>query len=424
MVVASADIGFGDDWFKSVADLEGSDGKRVNRALHHFVNDRDHPGLNLHSVKGDGAGRLHTIRASQELRILLAKEGNVYVFLEAGHHDAIYERAGRCRFVANPHRGYVGLVDVARAANWSGEDDHPPVRQASSDHGDRPGVLDHWADVDLRDVGLADDEIVSVRECRAEDELCDLAVGDDTIELLIELLEVTPEQWRTPPTDPPAAAEARVRDAIVRFGALAGISRLFTPEEVEQIAAASIEEWMIFLHPDQQALVDRRFEGPARVRGSAGTGKTVVALHRAAALASRLADEGDTRPVLFTTYIRSLPPVFEALYGRLPGTSGGVEFLNVDKLAFKVCKDAGDNPSVNPRNVDAAFASAFRVVVTDRSVLGQLGLTREYLRQEITAVIKGRGITTLDEYLAVERTGRRRPFSEDIRRQVWTLYLA
>ena len=77
---------------------------------------------------------------------------------------------------------------------------------------------------------------------------------------------------------------------------------------------------MIFLHPDQRAIVERRFDGPARVRGSAGTGKTVVGLHRAR-LARRAQPRGRrAKPVLFTTFIKSLPPVFEALYVRLPGT--------------------------------------------------------------------------------------------------------
>src|SRR5690606_35964856 len=100
------------------------------------------------------------------------------------------------------------------------------------------------------------------------------------------------------------------------FGALAGLSPLFVEDELERSASAPIEEWMLFLHPDQRSLVDREFNGPARVRGAAGTGKTVVALHRAAALAKRY--DPDEGRILVTTYINSLPPVLEQLYRRLP----------------------------------------------------------------------------------------------------------
>ena len=99
---------------------------------------------------------------------------------------------------------------------------------------------------------------------------------------------------------------------------------------------------MIFLHPDQRAIVSRRFDGPARVRGAAGTGKTVVGLHRAAWLAERNREAGESKPVLFTTFIKSLPPVFESLYLRLPGTRAGeVEFVHIDRLAWQVCAAAG-----------------------------------------------------------------------------------
>src|SRR6185295_6030614 len=108
--------------------------------------------------------------------------------------------------------------------------------------------------------------------------------------------------------------------------------------------AAPIEDWMIFLHPDQRVVVRRRFEGPARIRGAAGTGKTVVALHRAAELAHRFEDEEpeSALPILFTTYIKSLPAVFEGLYNRLPNVHGRpIEFVHVDKLARRIVNEAG-----------------------------------------------------------------------------------
>ncbi len=84
---------------------------------------------------------------------------------------------------------------------------------------------------------------------------------------------------------------------------------LLTVDEVADtflagMLAAPIEEWMAFLHPDQAKLVRRSFSGPARIRGAAGTGKTVVGLHRAAYLA-----RGTTGRVIVTTYVRTLPDV-------------------------------------------------------------------------------------------------------------------
>ena len=210
---------------------------------------------------------------------------------------------------------------------------------------------------------------------------------------------------------------------------------LFTrtePEYMAEVVGRPIEDWMVFLHPDQRGAATRRYQGPARVRGAAGTGKTVVGLHRASELAlrnralvaEREQDGGEAAtvpPVLFTTYIRSLPAVFESLYERLPGTRAGeVEFINVDRLARRICDEAGDSAFVNPNKVTKAYNEAFKQTVVAETPLHR-GFTSQYLRDEITKMIKGRAIETLEEYLEVPRTGRRARLGRLQRTQVWQL---
>ena len=111
---------------------------------------------------------------------------------------------------------------------------------------------------------------------------------------------------------------------------------LITLLEVEEALYANIlvrpiEEWMAFLHPDQARLARRSFNGPSRIRGAAGTGKTVVGLHRAAYIAR-------TRPgtVLVTTFVRTLPAVLASLMERMaPEVSGRVEFSGIHSFALK-----------------------------------------------------------------------------------------
>lgn len=426
------DIVFARDFFGSVAGLDGSIAKRVMKAVDLFSKDPDHTSLNFHPIEGDRTGRLYSIRANDDVRVLLSKEGNLHTFFEADHHDALYERALRGRFLINPGTGFIGLVDVDRR----GVGPDGPV--ASSDiqraagatrSSESPRPFDHWTDAELRQAGLGEVEISGLCGCVDENEVCDVAgeLDDETFDLILQLIEQTPEQWFAPSLDPVAEAEERLRSLIARTGALNGLSPIFGAEEVERLAAAPIEEWMVFLHPDQRSSVERRYEGPARIRGSAGTGKTVVGLHRAAELAGRFkaeAEEAGTEslPILFTTYIKSLPPVFERLYGRLPkAVPGAVEFVHVDRLAYRVCKEAGREPSHDVRAIDAAFRSAAKQVLQPGTPLMDLGLTPAYLREEVTAVIKGRGIRSVDEYLGVERTGRRTRLTVPHRRQVWLL---
>lgn len=416
-------VSFHDGFHESLAALQPTEAYRVNEALLQFRKDPNHPGLNLHPVEGARKGFM-SLRATKELRVILYQRGSTFVWLFADHHDPAYERAGRLRMLIDPEEGMsiVGLATDGDTDGWPTTVSDPPTPTQSAPV---RRLLDHWTDAELSQAGFGDDERHQLRQLTtADDALALLEIwSEDRVDLVFEMVECTPESFfaSTLTGDEEGdAAEGRLRDAITRFGAMAGLSPLFEEAELERIASAPIEEWMLFLHPDQRALVDREFSGPARVRGAAGTGKTVVALHRAAILAKRYAAEEGR--ILVTTYINSLPPVLEQLYLRLPTAEAGrVEFLNVDKLAYRICAGAGERPRIDPRSVEAAFAGAVKSIVTDGSPIDRAGLTRDYLKEEIRAVIKGRGITDLDTYLDVRRTGRRTQFGEPLRRQTWAL---
>ena len=408
--MANALMSVADSWWPSLMALDPVDSHRVITAVDKFLDNPDNPGLNLHPVKAPRSKGLHSFRASDELRVLLHKRGNTYLLLEAGHHDDVYARAQRMAFLDNAHTGFIGVIE-----NVADEEQQRRPGVVVAD--DVPRPLDHWSDAELRETGLTDELIDQIRACRTESDLCSLPSA--AFEVAVEILDKSPEQWRNPPMDEDAEAEIRLRSTLQQYGVLAGFTRLLDADEAQRVLAAPIEDWMVFLHPDQRGAVMRRFEGPARVRGSAGTGKTVVGLHRAAELARRYQGEG---PILFTTFVASLPPVFQHLYDRIPGTHPGeVEFVNVDKLASTVCTDAGVKLRVDLQASEAAMASAWKQA-SSAAHLVKAGVTRMYAQEEIIAVIKGRGLKSAGEYLEVERTGRRMPLSRPLRVAMWDLY--
>ena len=134
---------------------------------------------------------------------------------------------------------------------------------------------------------------------------------------------------------------------------------LLTVDEVADtflagMLAAPIEEWMSFLHPEQATLVRRSFSGPSRIRGAAGTGKTVVGLHRAAHLA-----RGTTGRVIVTTFVRTLPDVLGTLLERMaPDVVGRVEFTGVHQFALRVLRDRGHRVTVKLDEVRQTFNRA------------------------------------------------------------------
>nr|WP_228506255.1 UvrD-helicase domain-containing protein [Frigoribacterium sp. VKM Ac-2530] len=174
---------------------------------------------------------------------------------------------------------------------------------------------------------------------------------------------------------------------------------------------------MSFLDPAQAKLARRSFNGPARIRGSAGTGKTVVGLHRAAYLA-----RGGQGKVLFTTFVKTLPVVLENLFGRMaPEVAHQVEFTSIHKLALGILRDRGTSVRIDPKAANAAFTEAW----AGRGEGGALGSSRmssDYWKDEITYVIKGRGIRTFEQYADLARVGRRHRLTIDQRRLVWSLY--
>jgi hypothetical protein len=206
-----------------------------------------------------------------------------------------------------------------------------------------------------------------------------------------------------PPTDVDLGGPPSLKDVLPIFHA-----RWRTAQE------GPIEEWMTFLRPDQYDLVCQRWKGPARISGPAGTGKSVVALHRAAFLARR------GGPVLFTTLVRNLPNVQKNLFSRLePTMRDRVEFLNLHAWARRLLARRGK--VMSPDGGDSSFGLAW-IKVGRSGVLAEIEPRPTYWHEEINYVIKGRGIVTFEEYKHIRRHGRRTPLQEQHRKAVWDLY--
>jgi superfamily I DNA/RNA helicase len=160
------------------------------------------------------------------------------------------------------------------------------------------------------------------------------------------------------------------------------------PQDVETVFTQPIEDWLVLMHPEQRSVVDRRFDGPAHLTGAAGTGKTVVGVHRAARLAT------DGRKVLFTTS-GSSPAAAEAMYRTLvPVAAAPVWFPRIQTYALSVISRAVLR--LDPYGIDAAFDDAWERLSRRRSPLRRHGLGRQHCRDEIAWAIKGRGLTIRD----------------------------
>jgi UvrD-like helicase family protein len=187
--------------------------------------------------------------------------------------------------------------------------------------------------------GVPTEWLASVREATGD------SLFDITDHLPQEAAEalLNPATGGTPaiPTPAPATADPFSHpDAQRRFRVLTNV------EELERALDFPWERWAVFLHPAQRQLVERSYTGPARVSGSAGTGKTIVALHRAVVLARR---HPESR-VLLTTFSKALANALKNrlhyLVGNEPDIAGRIEVHPVAGIAYEMYSAAFGQPNI------------------------------------------------------------------------------
>ena len=185
---------------------------------------------------------------------------------------------------------------------------------------------------------------------------------------------------------------------------------------VDAAESGGIESWMTFLGPEHSRYVTASFQGPARLRGAAGTGKSVIALHRAHHLARRAGAR-----VLMLTFSKTLPVVQKALLERLaPEVAFRVEFASLHSWALRYLRRSGQVMKLDRDAVADALTRAWPQLPAD-GALKTSTLPKAYWGDELS-YLKRRGITTFSEYEGLARRGRGRAIGISQRREVWHLY--
>lgn len=377
---------------KRLANLPNQDQKMIRDAVMQLHLDtagggQPRPGLRWHALKTPG---LHSISPNMDYRVIIYHSGEDYAVLYADHHDAAYDWAARRRLEVHPYTGAMQVVQVEERTEVITH-----VREVTEERPFGPFGAEY-----LLQLGVPEQYVHAVRHATGTNahellEVLPEEVSERLLALMSGELVVPPERGSDPFTHPDA-------------------QRLFAVAHGEDELAAALsgawQDWMVFLHPSQRRLVERNFTGPARVTGGAGTGKTVVALHRAA----RLAREGQR--VLLTSYSRTLVARLEALLDLLDlgDARGRITVVTVHALAMQVGAELG---LADRRAEDAPEALKARLGACAR----QQGsaLEPDFLLAEWRGVIEAQGLRTWEEYREVRRTGRGTALGARGRAEVW-----
>lgn len=397
-----------DSFTASLAKLSNDEQKHAKLTAFDLQTNPDQPGLQFHRIDKSRDPNFWSVRVNRDLRIIVHKTGDSVMLAHVGHHDDAYKWAERRRIEAHPRTGALQIVEVRELV----EDVLPSLRQGELDL-TAPAVAETLpfaglSDDELMSVGVPPDWLVAVREASEDGFFVLVAhLPQEASEALLEYAAT----GRLPTPPAPTADPLHHPDALRRFRVLDGT------EELQAALDAPFEQWLVFLHPTQKGVVERSYSGPARVAGSAGTGKTVVALHRVLRL---LQADGDAQ-VLLTTFsdplARSLRGKLKILFGERPGYLDRVSVASFLDIAAQLHA--------------LAFGRKAHLAVDDviRSLLAKAAdsadvteFTGQFLYSEWTHVIDAWQIATLEAYAEVPRMGRKNRLGGKQRERLWQVF--
>ena len=388
-----------DDFFDFHSRLTGNETARVVAFLQKFRQNPAHPGISLHPVDKTKADNLWSARITQDLRAILYKDGDTWAVLYADHHDDAYAWAERRTIGRHPTSGSFQIVEIPEVVREEEPEVVPqPVYQV-------PAMFADHADDYLLSLGVPENWLPTIREIRTEDQLIRVGVKLPTA-VADRLIALSCGELVTPP--PPVAPEQPITESPDTHRDFFVVE---SEADLNAILNAPMERWIAFLHPSQRELVEGSYSGPAKVSGSAGTGKTVVAMHRARFLARR----GER--VLLTSFVRTLCENLErnlALFCT-PAELENITVSTVHHQALTLLQTV--NPVMEP------IANQPLEKLLDRHRLRNAPeYPKDFVQNEWDQVIRMQGISTWPEYRRAQRTGRGVGLSIKERKRLWRVF--
>ncbi len=395
-----------DTFTDSLARLTADEQKAAKTTAFDLQANPKHPSLQFHKLERAKDPRFWSVRGSLDLRLIVHKDGEDLVACYVGHHDDAYAWAERRRLDVHPTTGAAQIVEIRETVR---EIVVPKYVEKEPSSPPAPKLFAGISDGELLAFGVPPEWLADVREATEATvlELCDHLPGE-AAEALLELATGNvpkPIALAAPVADPFEHPDAQRRFRIMR-----------NADELERALDAPWEKWTVFLHPEQRALVERSFAGPARASGSAGTGKTIVALHRAVFLARR---EPETR-MLLTTVSETLANALRVKLRRLISNEPRLG-ERIDVSALNAVGRRLFERNVGP--VQIATQGQIRAAIQEAAAAdGGTRFSPAFLLAEWEQVVDAWQLASWEAYRDVPRLGRKTRLSEAQRRELWTVF--
>lgn len=364
------------------------------------------PGLSFHKIDRAKDKNFWSVRVNADIRLIVHKTASSFLLCYVDHHDRAYAWAERRKLETHPTTGAAQLVEIRETVKeimvpvYVHEElpatRKTPIFQDVSDdellgYGVPPEWLDDARKVDEDGLLVLADHLPG----EAAEALLELATGGQP--RVVQL----PEEISSPFDHP---------DAQRRFRVMSNI------EELERALEFPWEKWTVYLHPEQRQSVERLYSGAARVSGSAGTGKTIVALHRAVHLARTHPDARVLLATFSDILARALQTKLHRLIGNEPRLAERIDVHSLDALALRLYK-------AHKGSVRLVDRDEIRNLIRQASeAVGGHRFSQLFLLTEWEQVVDAWQLESWEAYRDVARLGRKTRLPEAQRALVWQIF--
>ncbi len=408
--MAKATVAISQDFFNSFAALPKSKQNKVMEFLSKFRSNPEANGFNYEKIQNASDPNMRSVRIDDTYRaILIREEGtNVYLLLWVDHHDEAYDWAVRKRCILNHTTGSIQVYEMQAASQ--------PSEQLSSE--EEPlfaGLKDEL----LQKLGVPEEQIAYVRTLTdtsfdtAKDKLPrDAYEALDYVRIGLDPKEVITELYGETPAEKAGDMAAALQNPITKMQFYVADGE----EDLKAMMNAPLELWRVYLHPSQRRIVRKEYKGPARILGGAGTGKTVVAMHRAKELATHCL--GNER-ILFTTFTENLAADIQENLRKIctPDIMKHIEVVHLDQWVNRYL-----------RSHEYPYTIVYGEQISDmwkkaESFTGEdFDLPEGFFQEEWETVVQAQNIQTLAEYAKAPRPGRGIRLDRKLRMRVWKVF--
>ena len=409
-----------DTFTDSLTRLTADEQKAVKITAFDLQQNPANPGMQLHRIEKSKDKHFWSARVGSDLRLIVHKTDSSFLLCYADHHDKAYQWAERRKLQTHPTTGAAQWVEIRDRVVEA----PPPANVDSRVRGNdkqvsKPLLFAGMTDEQLLAYGVPAEWLADVKQTN-EDSLLALAehLPAEAAEALLELATGGKPQPASmgKVTDPFSHPDAQRR-----FRVMHGVA------ELEQALNYPWEKWTIFLHPSQQQWVMRDYAGPARVSGSAGTGKTIVALHRAVTLAREHPDARVWLTTFSDTLAHALQNKINCLINHQPRLAERLEVADMNAMGQRLMDRLTPKGQAKPRLATpaqvreaASVALAQVKAASDGALLTRFNLN--FVLGEWTDVVDAWQLQSWDDYRDVKRLGRKTRLNEAQRKALWHVF--